>query len=537
MAVSETFPPLSDFNDLAAAEGLDVVRQQVQGAMDEAAGADAAQDASDQAPPVVDWPLPLTSASAAPELSAELLPGWLGRYVGALAASTQTPGTLSVLFALSVVAACVQRRYVVQVHEGYSESASFWSLSVAASGSRKSAIVSALTKPLTDWERRANERMRREINATLSRILAAEAAIKHLQGKAGKATEVAERERLRKAIEEEQNNMPERQFPPLVFSGDATVESLQAMLAEQGGRAAVLSAEGGLFSTLAGTYGGGAGPSLDVLLEGFSGGEVRVNRASRKAHISRAAVTVGLMLQPDLANDAAGSSRFRASGLMARFAYAVPQPFVGGRNVRSFSAVPDDLRSEYARAVDELLGEPNEGPFKPPITVALEPHALETWFDFAQWVEDALAEGGELSAMPDWGAKLAGLAARIALLFELVTSGPQVQEVANNNMVRAIELCHALVPHARAAFLLLGADEVDRDADHLLQWVMRRGPCEEFKQSEAHAALHNRFTKKERLAAALQRLQASGCLRHARRRNEGARASDVWLVNPRLFLG
>lgn len=106
-------------------------------------------------------------------------------------------------------------------------------------------------------------------------------------------------------------------------------------------------------------------------------------------------------------------------------------------------------------------------------------------------------------------------------------------------MARAIALCHQLVPHARAAYRLLAADESDRDADHVLQWIMREcertGMRESIKQADIHFALRARFTKRERLVAALQRLQANGCLRHTTVKNQGARASDVWLINPRLF--
>lgn len=514
----------TDFNDLAATKGLRVVREQIEPAVQG----------------IADWPVPLASGRAAPEIPADMLPGWLGRYVGALANSTQTPATMSVLFALSVLSACVQRRYLVAPHgidAGYTEPGSFWSLSVAASGSRKSAIVDALARPIVAWERRASERMRREININRSRRIVAEATIKRLQGLAGKASDAGERERLRAQIETEENAMPAELFAPRVFSSDCTVERLQSILVEQGGRSAVLSDEGGLFSTLSGTYGGGAGPSLDALLQGYSGGEVRVDRTTRTAHISRAAVTLGLMLQPDLLNDAAGSNRFRASGLMARFAYAIPAPFVGGRNVRAFSSVPDELRREYDREIDALLGDPmTEGQHTPPHLLPLSDDAREAWLDFAQEVENGLAPGGELDALPDWGAKLAGSAARIGLLFELVTSGSGAELVCADSVHQAVALCRLLIPHARAAFRLLAADEADRDADAVLAWAMRSGHAQAFKQSDAHRAMHGRFTRKERLAAALQRLQANGCLRHESRKNEGARASDCWQMNPRLFL-
>ena len=512
----------SDFNDLAAARGLAAVRQQIEPAVQG----------------VADWSVPIVSAALPPAIGADLLPAWLGRYVAALAASTQTPATMSALFALSVVSACAQRRYVVAplgADAGYTEPATFWSLSVAASGSRKSAIVDALTRPLAAWEKRAGDRMQREIHINASRRIVAEATIKRLQAQAGKTDEPQERERLRHQIEDEQNAMPEPLFAPRVFVSDATVERLQNVLVEQGGRVAVLSDEGGLFSTISGSYGGGAGPALDVLLQGHSGGSVRVERATRHAYTERAALALGLMLQPDLLNDAAGSNRFRASGLMARFAYAIPGQVVGGRDVRAYTAIPADLRKEYEHEVDALLGDPMEGPHLPPRMLPLADDAREAWLDYAQEIEHALAPDGELAAVADWGAKLAGLAARIALLFELVTSGPGAELVCADSAQRAIALCRLLVPHARAAFRLLAADEADRDADAVLSWVVRAGQRDGFKQRDAHAAMHGRFTKRERLTAALSRLQANGALRHEKRQNPGARPTDWWAVNPRLF--
>ena len=529
--VEKTFPPLpeslTDFNDLAAVDGLDAVRELVEQAVpvDE-------PPAPRTAP---GWPVPLLGGIAPPELRADALPGWLGAFVGSLCAALQVPATMVIGMALSVLATCVQRRYVVLVHDGYVEPTSLWSLTVAPSGSRKSAVLSALTAPLGAWEKRAGDRMRREIAANNARIVVAEAAIKRLQGQAGKCDDQQEREHLRKQIEDEIANTPERMFAPRVFVNDATVERTQMVLVEQGGKASVLADEAGLFTSLSSNYGGAGGPALDVLLSGHSGGDVRVERASRQAYVTRAAVTLGLMLQPDLLNDAAGSNRFKASGLIARFNYFVPGPFVGGRDVRRFTPVPSDVRDQYARSIDELLPNPMEGPHLPPIVVSLDALALELWFDFAQECETGLAEGGALSAVADLGAKLAGTAARIALLFELVEVGPKPDAVSEGSMARAIALCRQLVPHARAAFKLLAADEADRDADHVLQWIVAKGEQESIRQSEIHFALRARFTKRERLVAALQRLQANGCLRHTTVKNQGARASDVWLINPRLF--
>ena len=533
-----TFPPLTDFNDLAQELGLVEVREQIARARPPTDPADVASPAAPAAAEPArapEWPMPMVGGAVPPDIPADVLPGWLGAFVGALCEATQTPPTMAVGFALSVLAACAQRRYVVQVHEGHAEPSSLWSLTIAPSGSRKSAIKAALVAPLEAWERRAGDRMRREIAATNARIAVADATIKRLQTQAGKADNQDERDHLRKQIEDVMADMPEPIYTPRAYVNESTTERVQAVLMEQQGRCAALSDEGGLLNAIASNYGGAGGPSLDVLLQGYSGGDVRVERVSRKAYITRAAVTLGLMLQPDLLNEAAGSNKFKASGLMARFCYFLPPPFVGSRDVRRFAPVPQDLRARYARCIDELMPDPMQGANQPPSVVALEPHALELWFDFAQECETGLAEGGALSAIPDFGAKLAGTAARIALLFELVEAGPAPQAVGVDSMARAIALCQLLVPHARAAYRLLAADEADRDADHILQWIVREGPMASILQSDIHKRFHGRFTKRERMLAALQRLQANGCLRHTTMKNAGARASDVWLVNPRVF--
>ncbi len=501
---------MSDFNDMAVADGLESVKAELQHVIAEGPPPtqreqvfpplpdDQGDEGMNEAPVVHAWPMPTIGGTAPPDLQADVLPGWLGEYVAALCASLQVPATMAVGMSLSVVAACVQRRYIVQVHDGYREPSALWTATIAVSGSRKSAILTALAAPVEVWEHRSGDRMRREIAANNARITVSEATIKRLQTQAGKSDDPQERESLRKLIEDEMAEMPERMFPPRAYLNDATVERLQMVLAEQGGRAAVLADEAAILNTLASNYGGAGGPALDVLLTGHSGGDVRVERASRSAFVTRAAVTLGLMLQPDLVNEVAGSNKFRASGMSARFLYFVPRPFVGGRDVRRFAGLPTDVRDRYARCIDELLPNPMDGPNLPPRVVPLSPGALELWFDFAQECETGLAEGGALAAISDFGAKLAGTAARIALLFELVMAGPAPDAVGEDSMARAIALCHQLVPHARAAYRLLAADESDRDADHVLRWIMREtertGVRESVKQADIHFALRARFT-------------------------------------------
>ena len=64
----------------------------------------------------------------------------------------------------------------------------------------------------------------------------------------------------------EQLTVPVR---PRLVADDVTAEAAGSLLAEQDGRLAVLSAEGGIFTTIAGRY--STAPNLKVFLKGHAG--------------------------------------------------------------------------------------------------------------------------------------------------------------------------------------------------------------------------------------------------------------------------
>src|SRR5205085_538628 len=103
---------------------------------------------------------------------------------------------------------------------------------------------------------------------------------------------------------------------PRLLVDDSTPEALTSILAAQGGRGAVMSAEGGVFDIIAGRY--SRFPSFDVYLKGHAGDELRVDRVGRKPEfIEHPAVTVGLAMQPAVLRQIAQRESFRGRGLLA----------------------------------------------------------------------------------------------------------------------------------------------------------------------------------------------------------------------------
>lgn len=511
----------TDFNDLARDASLDEVRRQVASAV--------------PATPEPEWPDPiLPGAATPPDIPSSLLPSWMGAMAGAVAESTQTPEALAVMSSLAVLSTVLQRRFVVSPFgDDYTEPLSLWTLSASPSGTRKSAVLNAMLGPLVHWEKLLADRMRSEIARVNATRAVAKKRVERLLQDAAKAKEEAERESIRAEIQREEEEMPDELRAPRLFSSDTTAERLQALLVEHSERMAVHSDEAGIFLIMAGIYNGGSS-NIDVFLQGHAGSPMRVDRAGRAAHVDKPALSFGLLLQPGVLSEVASSRRFRDSGLLARFLYAMPASNVGKRDVRRHRPVDATIRGEYERRLHGLL-EGIPGPVTAPKVLRLADSARETWLDLAQEIESQQGEGGRLESISDWTSKLPGAVARIAAIFELADTGLAADVVSEPAMAQAVALARLLVPHAHSAFGLLGTDGIDVDAIAVLRWV-RASDAAEFTRRDAQKAQEGRFRSVERLNKCLERLEACDVLRSYKRGNMRGMPSVVYKINPKVFL-
>lgn len=534
---------LTDFNDLAGAAGLATVRDQVEAARPvdppPARGwpdfADVVRDEEHQpatAPVPEEWPDPvLPGTQTTPPIPADLLPTWSGAMVKAVADSTQTPPALAFMTCLAVIATALQRRYEVEPVPGYFEPIPIWAAAASVAGTRKSAVLNAIQGPFVRWEKLHADRMRRDIARVNATRAVAKKRIERLLQDAAKAKDAAERESIRAEVEREELDMPDEVRAPRLFTSDSTPERLQALIAEHGERMAVLSDEAGSFQIMAGLYSGGQA-HLDVYLQSHAGTPMRVDRATRAVHVDKPALSFGLLVQPGTLADVAGSKRFRDSGLLARFLWAMPDSTVGSRDVRRVAPIPGQVKEAYERGIFGLLEGWAEPVGKPKVLTFTDP-ARELWFDFAQQIEDGQGAGGQYEAISDWTSKLPGALARVAAVMELAEMGLTAEEVSEVAMTRALQLGRLLIEHARAAFALLGTDAVDTDAAAVVRWVKARG-LTEFTRREAQKAQEGRFRSVERLDKAMARLEAGEVVRSTKRVKRGAPPSVLYRVNPRL---
>lgn len=442
-------------------------------------------------PPVApEWePVTPFGTFALPNFPTDALPDWLRKFVEAESERCQTPPDMAGVLALSAVAVAVAGKAQIVAGHGWFEPMNLFCLVAMPPASRKSAIFASIVEPLEAYEREENARR-------------------------------SDESRLR------------------LVADDVTPERLAGLLAEQGGRMAVMSAEGGIFDIIAGKY-TEKGGTMDVFLKGHSGDGLRVDRIGRAAeYIAKPALTLGLAIQPDVLRGLAKQPGFRGRGLLARFLYSLPESNIGHRKIVT-PPTPLEVTATYHANLSRLLAirpeTDTEGKTRP-LYLNFAPEAYRAFLEYRQVVENRLQQGEDLETLQDWGGKLAGAVARIIGLLHLATHGDTSRNIEPATVANAIRLGDYFTAHAKAAHDMMGADADLENARHVLQWIERKEK-RSFSRNEAHKELQGKFKRIEPLALALQILVERHYLRERepeQRSGAGRKPGAVFDVNPHL---
>lgn len=482
-------------------------------------------------------PSPLGTLATLPEFPADAFPGWVKAEVEAVAEFTQTPADLGGTVAIGVLAAAAGGRVVVEVRGSWREPLNLFTVAAMPPGSRKSSVFDTMTGPLLDTERVLVDKIEPDIieAATQRKVAQKDAdrlAAAASTAKGDKAKAMAEA--IAAAQFAESITVP---VSPRLVADDITPEAAASLLAEQGGRLAVLSAEGGIFATLAGRYSGGV-PSIEVFLKGHSGDMLRVDRKGRPPeHVGHPALTLALCVQPEVLRAIADMPGFRGRGLLARILYSLPPDIVGHRKIGA-PPVPQDVQETYAANVSTLVLTLAE--WTDPAVLVLTPEAAEVVLAAEEAIEPRLdADTGDLASIRDWASKQIGATVRIAGLLHLaahLTDG-WGKPIAPGTMRDALRITSYYTAHALAAFDHMGVDPVLSDARAVYRWIERTRPAK-FTRREVHMGVSRaRFPKVGDLDAPLDLLEQHGYIRRQpepERTGPGRRPSPSYEVHPDL---
>lgn len=415
-------------------------------------------------------PLPFSRFTMA-AFPVDALPEAIANYVKAVAESTQTSVDMAGSIAISVLSTCLQKKYRIQGKSDWVEPLNTYVIVIAPPSERKSSVLHLMLQPVNDYEVEYNRTNAAAVEAGKMQKRVLERRQKALEEKVAKGN--ADPEELEKIAQEVADF--EEINPLQLYVDDITTEKLVSVIASNKGHASLISSEGGIFDTLSGIY--TRNVNIDVMLKGYSGDTIRVDRIGRDSEsIMDPALTILLMAQPNVVSAVLSNTTFRGRGLTARFLYSMPVSSVGSRKYRS-EAVTDDIYHAYEQLVVNLLDD--DYPEKPQV-ITLSPEADQELEAFANWLEPKLRTDYE--EMADWAGKLVGNVLRISGLLcrastyrshDFLVTGDALQ-VSGKTMADAIRLGKYFLNHAQAAYSVLPEDAMYKNADLVLQKIKER---------------------------------------------------------------
>ncbi|NLB43513.1 MAG: DUF3987 domain-containing protein, partial [Clostridiales bacterium] len=427
----------------------------------------------------IKWETPLPfDEYTLPSFPVDALPKPVRDYVLAVAESTQTPVDMSASAALGIMSICTQGKYRIRVKQDWVEPLNIYIVIIAEPSERKSAVISFAAKPVNEFEAEYNRQNAAALESSRMRKRILERRQKSLEEQMAKGK--ADQTDL-DSVAEEIAAFKEK-TPLRLYVDDITTEKLTSVLSDGDGKAAIVSAEGGIFDMLSGMY--TKTVNIDVLLKGHSGDSIRVDRIGRNSEsIMNPALSVLLAVQPNVLSGIMQNGTFRGRGLTARFLYCMPTSYVGNRKYRTES-IPQEVTRAYSALIYNLLDEDSNPTTENPAEITLSPEADALLEDFANELEPKLRD--ELSDVSDWAGKLVGAVLRISgILCRTNHNGgyaflqePEPLIVDAGTMKNAIAIGRYYTEHSKAAFSLMGADPIVKQCKYVLSAIKKNGLAE-----------------------------------------------------------
>jgi hypothetical protein len=421
-------------------------------------------------------PVSLDELPPAPALPVDhVFSDWMTLYIKAEATATQTPPDLAAMLLLAECGAALAGKFRVQIRDGWSEPTNLYTVTALQSGEPKSAVFKDTMAPTYEYEAERRAEMAPITSARKAEHAVLEAREKHLAGKAAKEDNKVERDLLLHETKEAAKELAQHVVPeePELICDDVTPEKVAQLLVRQGGKMFQAAPEGTPFEIVKGRYSDTA--NFDVYLKGHAGDPLRSGRVSREREaVDDPALSVALPVQPDVIAGLAADATLKQRGFLARFLYSIPASLVGKRTIAPH-AVSEDIARDFRTNVLALwktCGAVDDQGKPVPHWLRFSVEADGVMRQFERWLEPLLAPGEELSMLAGWANKLAGAIARIAGILHVTRAIGEGESwdvpIDRHTVEEAIRLGRDyLLPHAKVAFGLMGADEKLEQARHV----------------------------------------------------------------------
>jgi replicative DNA helicase len=473
------------------------------------------------------WPAPSPLTRPAPPVLnlAVALPDHLAElreFCEAVSVFLQVPSDCVPPLVVAIASIGTARALEIEPAPGWRETAPTWFAVLAEPGERKSALLSLLARPVYDWQADERAYLRHELAAYGERRRIAEARLagKRDQAKRAKTGEDSaklELDALNLAAALE--NLPPLAAPELITS-DCTPEAARDLLARNGEKLAIVSAEIDAGQLMGSRHAKSGAPNIDLFLKAYTGDPAPSHRVGKDVPLDRPALALVLCVQPEALREVLGDRTAKDRGLVPRLCLVAPESRMGTRLDLNPGEVPPHLRAWWGASVRRLLDLkwPGRviltatGPARhegPPRVLTLNPEARAVFDLLRRDLETRNGPDGDLRPLAAFTSKLPGTVARIALALEAL-GNPAAEVITGETMRAACEWAPWLIAHAR--HVLGDAAEPDevKNARRLLR-LIRQHRLAELSSREAQR-LAVTLTADE-MTAALEVLQDSEWLR------------------------
>lgn len=461
------------------------------------------------------------------------LPGVLADYCRSLAEYAQVPEDFALAGVLATLSGATRGRW--QVHypnpNPHTEPLALYVALFAPPGERKSSVLSAVTKPLREWEWERTEGTAAQVSRDREYRALLEARVEKARRAASDPSAPAERiAEWDAAMGELSAFTPARETR--VSVQDVTMERLAALLAEYDESLFLASAEGGIFATIGGRYSNGV-VNLDLVNSAYDSEQVIVDRQGREAlHLRRPFLAQLLAVQPDVLREITGQREIVSRGYLDRFALVLPESRLGSRTLE-VAPIPAAISDGWNGAVRGILETATEHLQADRVTaLELEPEAGALFAERWHELEPRLGPDGNLAGMSGWASKLPGRVLRIAALLTLAND-PGAKAVPVEAMGAAWCIGGWLLGHARYALNRDGIQSAETRATLKAVGLM---PHDTFTTREIYRKVQGQqwVTSADYVK---EHLQALAALRHIRAvptpNGKPGRPSELWERRPK----
>lgn len=363
-----------------------------------------------------------------------------------VASITKAPYPLVSASALTAASLCTQSNFCVEKPTGTRSPCSLYLITIAESGERKTTCDNLFTAQIIAHANKIAEQHSQYIQAFKSELDLWTTKKKLLNKQLEKTiNQNKPTTELEDQIKRHFLSIPKEPQPLFSIINDATTEALTKHLSTPGTSIGLISDEGGLL------LGSRAMSKTAVLNKLWESGSISISRATNgDSTIQDVELTIGLMVQPKTFDQfiAKNNGLVRDNGFLARSLICRPQSTQGQRHVNGLTPHWDKLIN-FRNSIQCFLDKTGD-PKTQKKVLRFSDEGTACWLDFINGVEINLAPNQYLSDVKDFASKIGDQCARIAAIFQAITTDGDLIE--GENVRRSIEICKWYLTETKRLF-------------------------------------------------------------------------------------